>query len=741
LEEQVVIEAMVEDIIYQNADNGYTVCSVSYEGEELSCVGSMLGLTPGEEVKIIGTWATHPVYGKQVKVDYFEKSIPKTVQGMERYLASGAIKGIGPKMATKIVKHFGIETFRIMEEEPLVLAQIKGITQKKAEEIGALFHAQYELRKAMLLLQEYGITPTYAIKIYKRYKDDTIGVIQKAPYRLAQDIHGIGFKKADEIAAQMGIPKEDPHRIKTGCLYLMTQFSNQGHTYIPKELLLEEAKLLLEVLEEQIENALLELHLAKAIVIKNYDGTVAIFLSAYYQAESYIATKLLELAALTKQDALSGFEKELAKAQKELGTDLVTEQKEAIAHVLANGLTIITGGPGTGKTTTINVLLHILEGRQEEVLLTAPTGRAAKRMSEATGQEAQTIHRLLEINYMQEEGQRQRFEKDEDNPLEADVVIIDEMSMVDVSLMHALVRAIAVGQRVVFIGDADQLPSVGPGNVLKDMIKSEKLPVVRLTQIFRQAGGSAIVLNAHRINNGEMPIANEEQTDFFMMNRAVQQEVRMAITELMKERLPKYQKVDPIKDIQVLSPMRKGLLGVTELNKALQEALNPPHPMKSQKEYRQTLFREGDKVMQIKNNYNTPWKIYNKNQLPIDEGVGVFNGDCGMITRVDTGREILVVTFEDQKTVEYEFAQLDELDLAYAVTIHKSQGSEYPVVILPLHSGPSMLLTRNLLYTAVTRAKQMVVIVGLKEAVERMVENNKEMARYSSLAYHLQRGL
>lgn len=749
MDEQIVFETTVEDIIFQNKENGYTVCVVEYEGEELSCVGEMAGIYVGEEVKIVGTWSTHPIYGRQVKVELIERSMPKTVQGMEKYLASGVIKGIGARTAKKIVKHFGLDTFRIIEEEPLVLAQINGISEKKAKEIGEVFHAQYELRKAMLFLQDYGITPTYAIKIYQHYKERTTEVVKNTPYRLVEDIYGIGFRKADEIAAQVGIAREDPHRIRTGILYLLTNNSNNGHTYMPRNVLVEESiKLLLpEMYEEHlrmqsfenplVENALIELSMNKQIIIKNYDNETCVFLAYLYHSEQAVARKLLDLASLYEKNPAIDVEKELAKTQKDLKIELVEEQKEAVRHTLTHGVTVITGGPGTGKTTTINAILHMLEKAGEDVLLAAPTGRAAKRMSEATGMEAQTIHRLLEIGYMREDTNKQMFNRNEDNPLEADVIIVDEMSMVDITLMHALLKAVVEGQRLILIGDADQLPSVGAGNVLKDIIKSERIPVVRLIQIFRQASKSAIVMNAHRINKGEYPIANEKGTDFFVMKRSIQEEVRQTIIELIMERLPKYQGFDSIKDIQILAPMRKGVLGVNELNKSLQAVLNPHHDLKPEKEYRGTLFRTGDKVMQIKNNYNTPWKILGKTGMSIDEGTGVFNGDCGIITAIKEDEELLVVTFDDGKVVEYEFNQLDELELAYAVTIHKSQGSEYPVVILPIHSGPPMLLSRNLLYTAVTRAKKMVVCVGLVETIQRMVDNNREIQRYSSLARHL----
>ncbi len=742
MQEQVVIEGIIEDIIYQNEENGYTVCTVEYEGEELSCVGAMPGIQPGEEIRMVGSWTVHNIYGKQLKVDTFERDIPKTVQGIERYLASGAIKGIGPKTAKKIVKHFGLDTFKVIESEPLVMAQIQGITEKKALEISEVFHAQHELRTAMMALQAYGITATYAIKIYKKYRDKTVEVIKSNPYKLAQDIFGIGFKKADEIAAQIGITREDPQRIKTGITYLLNMFSGSGHTYMPERKLLEEGRRLLYVDDSLIENALQELALSKQVIIKNYPEGACVFLGYFYQYEQAIARKLIDISSMYDPKPQHNFEKELAQTEKELAIELVEEQKEAVRHVLTHGITVITGGPGTGKTTTINAILHMLEKEQEEVLLAAPTGRAAKRMSEATGHKAQTLHRLLEIGYLKEESSRQMFNRNEDNPLEADVLIIDEMSMVDVALMYSLLKAVVEGQRLILIGDADQLPSVGAGNVLKDIIESGRIPVIKLTQIFRQASKSAIVMNAHRINQGKYPETNGENTDFFFQTRSMQEQVVETIVQMITTRIPKFKPVDKIKDIQVLVPMRKGLLGVNELNTALQKALNPENPLKLEKEYRGTIFRVGDKVMQIKNNYNTPWKLYAPTSgMPIDEGVGVFNGDSGVITKVDLQRELVTVTFEDQKTVEYEFSQLDELELAYAITIHKSQGSEYPVVVLPIHSGPPMLMSRNLLYTAVTRAKQMVVCVGLKETVNRMVDNNKELERYSNLEKQLRQML
>ncbi|OON95695.1 MAG: AAA family ATPase [Epulopiscium sp. Nele67-Bin005] len=739
MEEQVVVEGVIEDIIYQNKDNGYTVCTINYEGADLCLVGSMPNVYEGDELHVQGVFVMHHVYGKQLKVSSFTQSEPKTVQGIEKYLASGAIKGIGAKTANKIVKHFGLDTFKIIENEPQVLAQVSGITPKKALQIGEVFKTQYEMRTAMMALQEYGISPTYAVKIYKEYKERTVEILKKNPYQLASDIHGIGFKKADDIANQLGIDRENVERIKTGVIFVLNKETSNGHTYMPQDLLIWEATKLLAVSQILVENAILELKVNKELIIKQYENGNAVFLAMYYYSEMNIAKKLVDLTNLYDPEALTNVDNDISQTEKDLSITLVQEQKDAIKTVLQYGVVVITGGPGTGKTTTIKALIDVLRKQDLEIMLTAPTGRASKRMSEATGETAQTIHKTLEINFNPEtdKNKKKNFQRDEDNPLETDILIVDEVSMVDVNLMNSLLKALVVGQRLVLIGDVDQLPSVGAGNVLKDIIASGKIPTIRLQQIFRQANESAIIRNAHKINKGEYPLCNEHQTDFFFMKRAVQEELKVNMVDLIIRRLPKYQNIDSLRDIQVLSPMKKGPLGIVELNKSLQDALNPSAPNKPEKEYRQNIFRVGDKVMQIKNNYNIPWKIYSHTHIPEDEGIGVFNGDCGIITQIDTEKEKVVVTFEDRKTVHYEFSNLDELELAYAITIHKSQGSEYPIVIIPLHSGPPMLLSRNLLYTAVTRAKQMVVIVGLQETVCKMVDNNREIQRYSSLEQHL----
>lgn len=736
--EQQVIEGITQDIIFHNKDNGYSVFVLKTEQEEITCVGTVVDIHEGENLKIVGSWIAHPTYGEQFKIELYEKTMPKSEQAIEKYLASGVIKGIGEKMAKKIVKKFGEKTFEIIEEQPQLLAQIKGITEEKAQAISEVFHEQAQLRSIMLYLQQYEISPTYAMKIYKRYKSQTMAVIKANPYKLADDIFGIGFKMADDIAKSMGISSDSANRIKSGIKYILNQASNEGHVYLPKNIAVANSAQLLSLPMELVENTLIELQIDKQIYIENLDGNDIIYLSIFYHTEVSVAQKLLELNQVIDDHKDSLMDKKIIDIQQQQGMTLAANQKLAVKEAMVSGVLVITGGPGTGKTTTINTIISLLEAQGNEIVLAAPTGRAAKRMTEATGREAQTIHRLLEISFLQEDSKRQSFERNEDNPIEADVIIIDETSMVDILLMNSLLHAITQGTRLILAGDADQLPSVGPGNVLKDIIKSECIKVVRLNEIFRQAGESAIVLNAHRINKGEYPVINEKDKDFFFMKRASVEDVMDTIIELVSHRLPKFINSNSKSDIQVLSPMRKSPLGINALNSLLQDKLNPADKDKAEKEFRNIIYREGDKVMQIKNNYNIVWVIRDASGNKVDEGIGIFNGDEGIITNVNTTDLTITVTFDDGKIVEYDSSQLDELELAYAITIHKSQGSEYPVVIIPIHSGPPMLMSRNLLYTAVTRAKKLVVIVGLQDTVNRMVDNNREINRYSSLNYRLQ---
>ncbi|ONI44999.1 AAA family ATPase [Candidatus Epulonipiscioides gigas] len=735
------IEGMVDNIIFQNEENGYTILNLNSNGEDIICIGTLVGVHPGEELQLIGEYITHHIYGKQFKVTSFLPSTPKTTRGIQKFLGSGLIRGVGERLSKKIVDYFGADTLKIIEKNPIKLAKIPGISPNIAKIIGDQYQQKQELRDIMIASGEFSISPSMVLKIYEKYKENALSIIKKDPYCLAMDISGISFIKADEIAIQQGIEKENPNRIKTGILFALNKFCSEGHTYCPLNILQSKAIELLKVDSILVENALMTLQSEKKIILKIYEEKSIIFIKNLYYQEQDIANRLLALSSLIKSEEMN-FDKEIVETESALNITLVQEQKDAIKSALTSGVTIITGGPGTGKTTTINALLHMLKKQNEDFLLAAPTGRAAKRITESTGEEAKTIHRLLEITFNSKSTlSKLSFNRNIINPLETDILILDEMSMIDVSLMYSILQALKVGQRIVLIGDTDQLPSIGSGNVLRDIIQSEKLKVIRLVQIFRQAQKSAIVRNAHKINHGEYPVSNEQGTDFFFIARNIKEDVRNTIIDLISNRLPaKYKNIDIVKDIQVLAPMRKGILGVKELNIALQNTLNLKNEEKSEYEHKETIYRVGDKVMQTKNNYNTPWELYSPSGLVIDEGVGVYNGDNGII--IDINKNLgIVVMFDDQKIVRYEFNQLDELELSYTTTIHKSQGSEYPIVIIPLFEGPPMLLSRNLLYTAVTRAKKMVIIVGIRETVNRMIDNNKEVQRYTSLMHHLTQSL
>ncbi len=730
------LDGTVEDIIYQNSDNGYAVFSFLCDEEEITCVGTVPDIHKGETMKLKGKWTMHPSYGKQLLVEYYEKTIPTTVDGMIKYLSSGFIKGIGPKMAKKIVDKFGEAAFFVIEEKPERLVEIKGITYDKAMKISSVFKEQHELRRAMIFLQKFGVSPAYAMKIYKKYRERTFDIVEKNPYRLADDIFGIGFKMADKMAAAAGFASDSTFRIKAGIKYVLTESTVDGNVYLPKDVLMEKTSQLLGVDKSLVENAILDLQMEHQVWYEELDGEAIVYINSYYYAEIYTAKKLLELnEAYIENDY--DYKNIIEQTEIRHNITLEEKQKKAVECALKKGVMVITGGPGTGKTTIINTIISIMEEEGNEVVLAAPTGRAAKRMSEATGHDAQTIHRLLGITYINDDARKQVFDKDEDNPIEADIIIIDESSMVDILLMSSLLKAVSIGTRLILVGDVDQLPSVGAGNVLKDIISSEVITVVRLKEVFRQARESAIIMNAHRINSGEKPVINEKEKDFFFVRRSNAVEAVKTIKDLMLIRLPSFNGCDPYTDIQVLTPMRKGILGVEELNKELQKALNPERSGKKEKLYRNTVFRVGDKVMQIKNNYNMSWKIYSEGRRIKEEGLGIFNGDCGTIMDINEGEEYILVLFDDNKWVQYDFIQLDELELSYAVTIHKSQGSEYPVVIIPLISGPPMLLSRNLLYTAVTRAKKLCVIVGIPETMYSMVDNIREAKRYSSLSKRL----
>lgn len=737
--EKINIEGIVENIIFSNEENSYFVFCINseeygniFDSSEIICVGYVPNLKEGEHINITGTVVMHPSYGTQLKIESYEKGAPKTEIGIEKYLSSGVITGIGKKLAERIIKKFGIKTLDIIQNNPEKLSEIKGISMKKALEIGEEFSEQTELRNAMIFLQDYGISPTFAIKIYNHYKHNTIKIIENNPYNLADEIFGIGFKLADEIAQKVGIEKNSEYRIKAGIKFVLNQSSNlQGNVYLPENELIENASKLLEIEKDYIKPCLLNLQMEKQICTEKTENGNIIFLNSYFYAESVVAKKLLELSANTLQyDKV--YDDWIEEIQTKKNIKLAEEQKNAIKQCMVNGVTVITGGPGTGKTTTINSIIAMLKYEDFEIELCAPTGRAAKRMTEATGIEAQTIHRLLGISYVNENKKRQTFNKNEDNPIEADVIIVDECSMIDILLMRSLLEAIPAGSRLILVGDVDQLPSVGAGNVLKDIINSGCINVIKLNQIFRQAQKSAIVMNAHRINNGEYPILNEKGSDFFFLKREDIEDLNKTIVELVTERLPKFLNIKDLKEIQILCPMRKSPIGIINLNSILQNALNPPSEEKEEKEFRNITFREGDKVMQIKNNYNMVWKIYENNVLK-EQGLGVFNGDEGVIVKINNNLEKIIVLFDDCKLVVYDFSQLDELDLSYAITIHKSQGSEYKAVIMPIHSGAPKLLTRNLLYTAVTRAKQLAVIVGIPKTLYKMIDNNNEINRYTYL--------
>lgn len=729
--EKETINGFVEKVVYRNAENGYTVVNISVEGDDVVCTGYFSDITEGDQIIAEGSFVEHKQYGIQFTVASYEIKEPETSVAMEKYLGSGIIKGVGPALSAKIVKKFGDETFNIIEREPERLAEIKGITEKKAMEIGAQFEEKKEFRNAMIFLNQYGVSNALAMKIYKEYGIKVMKIVRENPYRLADDIAGVGFKTADEIALRMGFSPESSMRMKAGISFALSMAASNGHTYLLYEDLYEESKRLLGISEAEFENDIYELTIERKIVLKEVKGERRVYNNNLYYMELTVARKLLDLNAKSENN-YKVMEAKVKEVEAKTGIKLGDLQRKAVYEAVESGLVIITGGPGTGKTTTINAIIKLFEMQNMEILLAAPTGRAAKRMTETTGMEAQTIHRLLELNGNPEEGGSMRFERNELNPLEADVIIIDEMSMVDIYLMYSLLKAVTVGTRLILVGDVNQLPSVGPGKVLKDIIGSEKFNVVRLSEIFRQAAESDIITNAHKINAGQSIRLDNKSKDFFMLSMNSSLQIQRALVSLIAEKLPPY--VDATKyDIQVLTPSRKGELGVENLNKILQQYINPPAPNKREKQWGEMIFRENDKVMQIKNDYQIEWKIVTKKGLTIKEGSGVFNGDCGIIREINEFAGTVTVEFDEGKVVEYTGATLEELELAYAITIHKSQGSEYPAVIIPLLNAPRPLLNRNLLYTAVTRARKCVTIVGSEISVNEMIQNESEMKRNSGL--------
>ena len=736
------VTGYVEKIKYRNEENGYSVLSVTDGSEEYVLVGNFTYISEGERIEATGRMVEHSIYGEQLAVESYEIKAPEDTLAIERYLGSGAIKGVGAALAKRIVKKFKADTFRILEEEPERLSEVKGISEKMAMSISAQVEEKREMRQAMLFLQQYGISMNLALKIYRHYGQKLYSVIQNNPYQLADDIQGVGFKIADEIASRVGIFTDSDYRIKSGLFYALLQASGNGHTYLPEAELLHNASELLSVETGRMEKHLMDLQMEKKLVVKEKDGERIVYPAQFYYMELNTARMLHDLNVHSKIPAQQ-IRTRLLKLTEQDPFPLDELQEQAVYEAVSHGLLIITGGPGTGKTTTINTIIRYFEQEEMEILLAAPTGRAAKRMSEATGRESKTIHRLLELTGIpagdsgaeaagESRLEGMHFERNEENPLEADAIIIDEMSMVDISLMHALLKAVTVGTRLILVGDVNQLPSVGPGNVLRDMIESGKFPVVKLTKIFRQAAQSDIIVNAHKINAGEQVPLNKRSRDFLFIRREHPADITKDMMILIKDKLPDYVHA-PMEEIQVMTPMRKGALGVEQLNRLLQEQFNPPGPSKKEKEAGGTVFRTGDKVMQIKNNYQLAWEVRNRYGIPVKTGEGVFNGDIGIVREINHFAETLEVEFDEGRRAEYSFRQLEELELAYAITIHKSQGSEYPAVVIPIYPGPRMLMTRNLIYTAVTRAKACVCLVGIPEVFQAMVDNATEQKRYSGL--------
>ena len=730
------ITGYIDHIIFRNEDNGYTVFQLNNEEGELTCVGKFSYIGEGEFLELEGEYTMHPSYGMQLQVTNHRIKEPEDRESIERYLGSGAVKGIGPALAGKIVAKFGEDTFRIMEEEPERLAEIKGISERKAREICVQVEEKKDLRQAMIYLQKYGISIHLAVKIYQKYGLGTYSVLEENPYKLADDIEGVGFRTADEIASRIGIHTDSDFRIQSGIFYTLLQSVQEGHVYLEENVLSERAAQLLEVELKDIEKYLMDLAMTKKVVLKQDGEKVRVYPAQYYYMEMNTARMLKELN-INYDEPDDLIRRRIDKLEEETESTLDEQQKRAVAEAVKHGIFILTGGPGTGKTTTINAMIRYFLSEGMDIRLAAPTGRAAKRMTETTGYEAQTIHRLLEVSGSPEESSKGGFGRNQDNPLETDVVIIDEMSMVDLALMHALLSSVVPGTRVIFVGDRNQLPSVGPGKVLQDLIESHAFPVMMLTRIFRQAQESDIVVNAHRINAGEEVRLDNKSRDFFFLKRQDADVIISVILTLIQKKLPRYVKAK-MTDIQVLAPMKKGLLGVERLNRILQQYLNPPSVKKQEKEYGERLFRVGDKVMQTKNNYQLEWEIATKYGLVVDKGVGVFNGDIGIVTAIHTYDETVDVEFDEKRKVKYPFKMLDELELAYAITIHKSQGSEYPAVVIPLLAGPRQLYCRNLLYTAVTRAKKCVTLVGNETVFREMIQNVDEQKRNTSLAERIQ---
>lgn len=725
------LTGVIDHFLYRNETNGYGVMELTTEYDDVICVGTLSGYDEGEMVEVSGEYVIHPVYGQQLKIESIKAILPTGIMGIERYLSSGIIKGVGPKMAKRIVNEFGEDTFKVIEQEPNRLIKIKGISERIAQSICEQVVGKKEQQDALIFLSQYGISQTMSVKIYDAFGDMIYSIIRDNPYKIIDEVDGIGFKKADEIAKKAGIKVDSEYRIQSGIVYVLTQAMSEGHTYLPMEELTVRAKELLGVETEAIDAQYPNLSVEKKIIIKNEYSMTNCYTSYMYHQELSVASLLKKLSDSHEDTGNIMSDKMIERVEKELGLTLDEMQKKALRLAMQSGIMIITGGPGTGKTTTINAIIHCIEKEGLEVMLAAPTGRAAKRMTEATGYEARTVHRMLELNgAISETGRSVYFERNADNPLEADVFIIDEMSMIDIALFNALLKAIPMGARLILVGDVNQLPSVGPGQVLYDLISSKCYPTVTLDHIFRQAKMSDIVVNAHKINRGESIQLGTNSKDFLFLERSDVNVIYKHMIQLITEKLPGYVDATP-SQIQVLTPTHIGPLGVEALNRILQKYINPPNKQKKEKEYGDNIFREGDKVMQTKNNYSLEWEILGKNRIVIDSGSGVFNGDVGTIVEIDDSA--ITVEYDEIRRVRYTYDGLDELELAYAITIHKAQGSEYPAVIMPLLGGPRPLLTRNLLYTGVTRAKRCVMILGSCETVNTMIRNESEKKRYTGL--------
>ncbi|HBF2787839.1 TPA: ATP-dependent RecD-like DNA helicase [Clostridioides difficile] len=725
------LEGMISEIVFKNEDNGYTIAHLVNENDEIVVVGCMPTLAIGESIEVEGKWVNHKIYGTQFEVNSFMPVTPSSLEGIYVYLSSGMIHGIGEKMAKRIIDKFGVDTLEVIQNSPEKLQEVEGIGSKKVKQIVKSYEEDRELRNIIIQLSPFGITPNYCLKIYKKYKSSAIEVINKNPYQLAEDIRGIGFKVADSIASKIGIDKNSKDRICQGILYTLNKSLSNGHTYLPEHVLIQDSEKLLELNGEIIKECVMMLVYNQKIHIEKVNNENLIYLMPYYLAENGVCSQIVKLSQYEFEDLKIDIDNEINVLEEDKKIKLAEKQILAVKESVNSGVLIITGGPGTGKTTTINAIIDIFENNGKSVTLAAPTGRAAKRMSETSNKEAKTIHRLLEMGFSTDDDLT--FFKDEEDPINSDVIIVDEVSMVDIILMYNLLRAIKLGTRVILVGDSDQLPSVGAGNVLKDMINSNIINVVKLNEIFRQAQESMIIVNAHKINNGEPLYLNTKGKDFFFIRKSTNEKILNEIIGLVNERLPKFYKVDKLKDIQVLSSMRKGELGVTNLNIELQKYLNKKEKFKVEESFSKRLFRVGDKVMQVKNNYTKKWETEDQKE----SGEGIYNGDIGYVYHIDKDKKTIYILFDQTKIVSYLYDELDEIDHSFCTTIHKSQGSEFPVVVLPIAWAPPMLLSRNLLYTAVTRAKKLVVLVGDVKYLEYMIKNNRVNQRYSNLGYKL----